>query len=112
MKIAIWAYTASVILTGFLTVALGHILRDILGPLFGGKPMPALTESFLEFRWWVFLVILPVVGTAFWLTTRGAMTSERAFAFTGLCTLLIISLLFFALLSFCLPFTTIIVHLE
>ncbi len=112
MKLAIWAYSASVGLTAVLTVALGGLFQNIFGHIFGGLPMPLLTDFFLHLQWWVLLIALPFFFAAYWLTSRSSVTTDRAIAFAGLSTLIIVFLFALALVSLCLPFITITVSLE
>ena len=112
MKLATWAYAASVALAAVLTIALGGLFQNIFERLFNGRPMPRLTELFFHLQWWVLLIALPFIGTAFRLTFRSTITTERAFAFAGLSTFVIVFLFALALVSLSLPFVTIIVSLE
>ena len=104
MKLAIWTYSTSVALTALVTVALGGMFRNILAHTFGGKPMPRITEFFLDLQWWVLLVALLFIVAAYWLTSRPALTTDRAFMFAGLSTMVIVFLFSLALVSLSLPF--------
>ena len=104
MKLAIWTYSAAVALAFLVMVVLGVLFQIFFEQLYGrNEPLPLLTHCFIRLHWWFLLGSLPVLVSACFLTTARTLTPDRALAFAGACTLLIVFLFTVAVVSLLLP---------
>ncbi len=107
MKLAIWAYSAAVALASLAMVVLGVLFQILFEQLYGGDdPLPLLTHCFIRLHWWFLLGSLPVLVWACFLTSARTLTPDRALAFAGASTLIIVFLFTVAAVSLLLPLLT------
>ena len=111
MKIAIWAYTAAVVLASASVVLICFEFRIILQQQFHGKNLPALTELLMQYYLWIWGVPLPWLVAATWLSLRGNATPNRSLAFVGFATIAIVFVFACAAVVLPLPFITIVLGL-
>ena len=104
MKLAIWAYSGAVALASLAMVVLGVLFQIFFEQLYGRNiPLPRLTHWFICLHWWFLLSSLPVLVGACFLTFARTLTPDRALAFAGACTLLIVFLFTVAAVALLLP---------
>jgi hypothetical protein len=109
MRVAVWAYTIAVGFASLAAASLGGLFHNIYSHLLGGKPLPALTQLFIEFHLWALAIPLPWLLAAIWLSRRETATQSRCFAFAGVSTLAITFIFAFTANALTLPFVSIVV---
>jgi hypothetical protein len=107
MRFGIWAYAISVSVTAFGVGILGFLFENIYPWHFGRKPLPAATELFLKFHWWVLLLPIGWVLAAVYLS-GSPPTHNRLYAFASVSTLTICLLIVGAAVILLLPFVTLV----
>ena len=107
MKLAIWTYSAAVALALLAMVVLGILFQIFFEQLYGrDEPLPLLTHCFIRLHWWFLLGSLPVLVGACFLTSARTLTPDRALAFAGASTLIIVFLFTVAVVALLLPLLT------
>jgi hypothetical protein len=104
IKIAVWTYSLAVCVALYSMVDLGILFRVYFGELLGNKPLPLLTDFFIQMRWGCLLGALPVLVCARRLTIDPKLAADRVLAFAGTCTLFIVFLFGLAITAFLQPF--------
>jgi len=101
LLVSLWIYMLAII-TCSVCVGMVALLSDQLFSVhFGGRPLPGL---FLGFGVWFFVVPVPWILAACWLTFADAVTVSRCLIFSATSTLAIAFLFGTTLIGLILPF--------